>query len=126
MTTTQKYPKPGEFTALQDKWRVADDAYETWKRSLRVKYGPGFDLTWAKTGEKNRLEQLHQRASRAADKVFVWLDRWSPWDWGHGTSMFWILNNVTEADALSPGPMMLPAASAGYGSPQVDRLVHRR
>lgn len=124
--TTQKYPRPGEFTALQDKWRAADQAYETLERSLRVKYGPGFHPNWAKAGERNRLEQLRQRASKAADKMFAWLERWSPWDWGHGTSMFWLLRNLTEADALSPVPLLLPARSAGYGSPQVDRLVHRR
>jgi hypothetical protein len=122
---TTKYPRPGEFTALQAKWRAAYDAKESLEQALRNKYGR-FDRSWLGRGDRTRFEQAEQRASKAADKVFAWLDRWSPWDWGHGTSMYWILNNLTEAQALSPTPLLLPARSAGYGAYEVDRFVQRR
>lgn len=120
-----KHPKPGEFTALQAKWRAVHDAREAFEISLHRKYGR-FDRSWLSGADRNRLDQLDQRAHKASDKVFEWLDRWSPWDWGHGVAAIWVLVNLTEAEALSRSAPMLPAASAGYGYQQVDRQVRRR
>lgn len=115
-------PQAARLQALQQAWKKIADERDELLRALEVKYGPD-GYRWAGRGERSRLDKLSERASKASDKVFDWLRENSPWDWYYGPSANWILTRLTPEMAFSPTPPMLPAESAAWGEPRVDRLA---
>jgi hypothetical protein len=115
-----------EWSTLQANYRIADKILSDYRVHLRVRYGT--DVTgrvYSSRREQHKLDVLERAQARIYARIFVWLDKHSPWDWHAGTSAHWICSSLTADQALSDTPPVLPAESAGYGSPRVPHCPDR-
>lgn len=115
-----------EWQALQAKYLEAYQRHWDFDIDLRVKYGTESHRYRCLKSERNRLERMQAAISRALDRIMVWLDRESLWDWHAGASCHWICTKLTAEQAFSPEPPLLPAEAASYGMPHRPFYPARR
>lgn len=116
-----------EWTALQDKYKAAHDVVRALEIRLAVRYGSTVAaLAYAAPKTRHRMEVLRRAEQRAYARIFRWLSRYSPWDWGSGTSAHWICSSLTADQAMSEAAPILPAESASYGAPQAPHSPERK
>lgn len=103
------------FSALQERFRKAADAASNLRFALNYKYGEVYN---AKRSERDKLDKLRERESKAADAIFAWLEANSPRNWRHGCPYYWICTELTYADAVTSGALSVVPPVCYGGSPQ--------
>jgi hypothetical protein len=101
---------------LQAKWRTAADKVAALKDQLRAKYG---NWIWAPAWTCDRVNRLSLAESKAQDRIIEWLEEYSPRGWRTGIPCHWLCTDLTEADALTAGPLSVVPPPA-YGSTEAD------
>lgn len=82
---------------------------------------------YAPAKAQHRRDVLERAERRAWDRIFRWLERYSPWDWRAGVSAFWICTSLTAEQALATETApVIPAEAAAYGFPHATRQPERR
>lgn len=108
-------PSKRGFRELQDAWRKAGEAEESFKITLSLKYGDGWQPHWISKGELSKLNKLKEKTSTTSDRFIEWLDQNSPYDFQHGVNISWLRDRLTEEQALGADSPLLPAEAASYG-----------
>lgn len=111
----------GTLAKLQQRFTVQNNMADALKGQLATRYG---DWHYAPRGQRERLEKFQDRASKAMEAVFVWLDENSPRDWRHGAPCFWVCEHLTESDALTMGQLsVIPPPVYGAHHGDADRFA---
>lgn len=101
------------FSALQLAAQAAQDAYETYKITLYVRYG---DHGYASRTEDRRKDQLDRAAQRTWKRFYRFLESLhSPRDWSQRVPCSWILRSATYQDIITADALLrVPPPSYGY------------
>lgn len=102
------------FTALQLAWRSCTNDVQSLLITLECRYGQG-NTSYATGTERRFLDSLKKKQDKAFDRLYEWLDKFSPRDWESGISSAWIRDHLTYEDAVTTGEMAnVPRPSYGY------------
>lgn len=105
----------------QEKWRTAYRRLCALRFALEARYG---HVWHAPRGQEAKLDHLREKETEAADAVFAWLDEHSPRCWRTGPPMHWVCGELTEADALTSGPLsVVPPPAYGSAHREMDRFA---
>lgn len=118
-------PQEKKFESLRRRHVRSAEREQEFRAGLLRKYGtltpPG---AWLTRTEEARLDSFDRVQCAVADEFFNLLDVISPRRWRTGVAMWWIIERLSYADAITSGPLSeLP--QAGYGSSQreVERFA---
>ncbi len=108
---------------LRADYLAADSARRDLSIQLSLKYGPGFQTSWASKAEQKKVEQLRNRLDRIRGKMFAIVERVSPRDWGRGVPAHWIASDLSWDDVVRPineSLSVTPPLAYGATSPMRD------
>lgn len=104
--------KQEQFERLQAAWRKAHAREQEIKASLTARYGTWY--VYAPLVKREKADRLADRANKASDAIFTWLDNNSPRQWRSGVPYHWVCDSLTYADAVTHGPLsVVPPVSYG-------------
>jgi hypothetical protein len=105
---------------LQERWAVLDEKARELRWSLEGKYGSPWYINVPRA-QRERIEKAHNRADKAQEAIFAWLDTHSPRSWRSGVPANWVATQLTEEDALTRGRLSVTPPVA-YGGMPSDSL----
>ena len=114
-----------KFDKLREKFVALDAKRDELRGELARKYGPNFSDSWLTAGERKKLDALRERADKASDAFFDFLDTISPRSWRSGVSFFWVLTKLTYADATTRGELSVPPLGGWGATPSFLREFAR-
>lgn len=105
------------WETYQQRWRAAAEAENALRFELARKHG---SVSWARKGDRARLDLLYKREERAGRQIMAFLDTRSLRNWRRGCPYWWICSELTYDDAVSTGRLsVLPPLA--YGQSERER-----
>ena len=102
MTTKQAEQARETFELLQGGWSAAYDQFSEERRKQIRKYGETGYLVYANKGETERLDRLHRKTDRYADRMLRLLAALNPSvDWSTGIGIATMMDRLTYDQAVA-------------------------
>lgn len=115
-----KAKSPEMLELLRSKWRAERGKASALRQKIEDKYGRPFYINapWRK---REMIDRATKREDKAADRIFAWLEKYSPRSWRTGVPAHWVCESLTYDDALTPGRLSVtpPCAYGSYPSDSV-------
>jgi hypothetical protein len=102
-------PTKQQFETRLAKLRKLNMELSEFRSKLSARYGAGYQSSWLTTGDRNQLDKLRIRESKASDIFFTTLDQVASRNWRHAIPVYWIIENInwemaTTRDQITPIP----------------------
>jgi hypothetical protein len=116
--------KEERFMSIRKRYMDATERENVYRTDVLLRrYGKMHPpSTWLTRTEENKLATLNRAQGKAMDAMFSLLDDISPRYWRAGVAAWWVMENLSYADAINAGPLSV-IPQAGYGSTTRDAEV---
>lgn len=115
MTTRTKWTQE-RFDKLATDTRIAQSAMGSFRVLMDARYGSCSPMYWS-TPHVKKYNQLRNKYDKLYGKLMDAIREVSPRQWESGIPVFWIVENVTYAMAVTRGEIS-PVPPASWGSVQ--------
>lgn len=90
-----------KFDKLRAQLLAIQSRIDEMRRAFDLKYGPGFQKSWAPKSGVKTLEAYERAFSKASDQMYALLEA-SPRYWLREVPTHWVLLELSFADAVRP------------------------
>lgn len=97
-----KESQEAKFDRLRARHLEKQKALYSFQSKLQQRLGPGWNSSWLKASDEDKLHRLREAADKTGRTFFDYLQSISPRDWSYGVPAYWVHETLTFADAMRP------------------------